>query len=93
MKLPQQLTLTQAAAAWQALPTDGSARVVDATALQEFDSAVLALLLQARRLAQAGGGPAFEVRGAPPKLVQLAQLYGVAELLGLATAAAPARTD
>ena len=93
MKLPPELTLAQAASAWQALPADGSARVVDATALREFDTAALALLLQARRLAQAGGSPGFEVQGAPPKLVQLAQLYGVAELLGLATATAPARTD
>ncbi len=93
MKLPPELTLSQVAAAWQALPADGSARIIDATALREFDTAALALLLQARRLAQAGGSQAFEVRGAPPKLVQLAQLYGVSELLGLATAAAPARTD
>ena len=56
---------------------------VDASALTDFDTAALALLLQARRLAQAGGR-AFEVHGAPPKLTQLAQLYGVAELLSLA---------
>lgn len=87
MQLPRTLTLVQASAAWQQLqaestaPAGGTLRI-DASALTEFDSAALALLLQARRQAQAAT-LAFEVSGAPDKLVQLAQLYGVAELLGL----------
>jgi phospholipid transport system transporter-binding protein len=89
MKLPATLTLDNAAAALDGLRTDaaGSRGVlaIDASALTEFDTATLALLLQARRLAQAAGR-GFELRGAPPKLAQLAQLYGVAELLGLAQA-------
>jgi len=83
MKLPVTLTLDQAAAALAALPADGSAHAIDASALREFDTSALALLLQAKRLAQAAG-QGFEVTGAPPKLQQLAQLYGVDELLGLA---------
>ncbi len=83
MLLPATLTFDQAAAALAALPADGSACAIDAGALREFDSSALALLLQARRLAQAAGH-GFEVRAAPPKLRQLAQLYGVHELLGLA---------
>ncbi len=87
MKLPQTLTLDVAAAALDTLHADAAgsqgALAVDASALTDFDTAALALLLQARRLAQAGGR-AFEVHGAPPKLTQLAQLYGVAELLSLA---------
>ena len=82
MRLPPTLTVEQAAAALRALPADGSAGLIDASALREFDSSALALLLEARRQAQAGGR-AFEVHGAPPKLTQLARLYGVAELLGL----------
>jgi phospholipid transport system transporter-binding protein len=86
MKLPQSLTLDSAAAALDLLRADAAgsqgALAIDASALTAFDTAALALLLQARRLAQSGGR-AFEVRGAPPKLTQLAQLYGVAELLGL----------
>ena len=82
MKLPAKLTLDQAAALGAALPADGSAWAIDASALREFDTSALALLLQAKRLAQAAGR-GFEVSGAPPKLQQLAQLYGVAELLGL----------
>ena len=42
----------------------------------------LALLLACQREAQARGKQ-LRVTGAPPKLSQLAQLYGVAELLGL----------
>lgn len=83
MKLPATLTLDQAAALGAALPADGSAWAIDASALREFDTSALALLLQAKRLAQAAGRR-FEVSGAPPKLQQLAQLYGVHELLGLA---------
>jgi phospholipid transport system transporter-binding protein len=90
MKLPQTLTLDGAAAALDTLRADAvrgeGTLAIDASALTAFDTAALALLLQARRLAQAGGR-AFEVQGAPPKLTQLAQLYGVAELLGLAPVA------
>ncbi len=57
-----------------------SGAVIDASALQQFDSAALALLLECQRLAQASGR-AFSVRGAPPKLTQLARLYGVDSLL------------
>jgi hypothetical protein len=55
---------------------------VDGSALQVYDTSTVALLLQLRRLAQAAGRP-FELQAPPAKLVQLAQLYGVEELLGL----------
>jgi phospholipid transport system transporter-binding protein len=61
---------------------------VDAGALQSFDTSVLAVLLHSRRLAL-GAGCAFEIKGAPDKLAQLAALYGVAELLGLTPPPAP----
>ena len=94
MRLPPTLTLDTAAAALRGLQADADAAggggaaadntlAIDASALERFDSAALALLLQARRLAQAGGR-AFAVHGAPPALVQLARLYGVQQLLGLA---------
>lgn len=54
--------------------------VVDASALQEFDSSALAVLLACRREALAAG-KAFAVRGAPARLGQLARLYGVADLI------------
>lgn len=83
MKLPPKLTLDDAAVALEALPADGSAQMVDAADLREFDSSALALLLEAKRRAQARA-QVFEVRDAPVKLKQLAQLYGVAGLLGMA---------
>ena len=90
MKLPETLTLAQAASALQALTADGGSGVVDASALREFDTSALALLLQARRLAQARGRR-FAVHAPSPKLVQLARLYGVAGLLDL-DRARPAQT-
>lgn len=82
MKLPATLTLPQAAAAWRALQAEPSAGRIDASALQDFDSSALALLLHAKRLAQAAGQD-FAVQAPPPELTQLARLYGVAGLLGL----------
>ena len=65
----------------QALKREPAATaMIDASGLQQFDSAALALLLECQRLAQASGR-AFAVRGVPPKLGQLARLYGVEALL------------
>jgi phospholipid transport system transporter-binding protein len=55
---------------------------IDASALHEFDTSALALMLHARRVAKSRG-MALQVSGAPPKLRELAQLYGVEELLAL----------
>ena len=54
--------------------------VLDASALTQFDSSALAVMLACRRSAMAAG-KAFVVQGLPPKLHQLAGLYGVAGLL------------
>ena len=54
--------------------------LIDASGLQQLDSAALAVLLECQRLARAWG-KAFAVRHAPPKLTALAKLYGVDELL------------
>ncbi len=87
MQLPATTTLDEAAALAATLPAavaDGSGVLrIDASALQAYDTSTIALLLQARRLAQAAGR-GFEVTGAPAKLAQLARLYGVEELLSLA---------
>ena len=58
----------------------GAPVVVDASALEAFDSAALAVLLACRREAQAAG-LGFAVRGLPERLRVLAGLYGVQELL------------
>ena len=54
--------------------------VVDASALSQFDSSALALLLECRRQALAAG-KGFSVQGASGRLLQLADVYGVAALI------------
>ena len=88
--LPVELTHRQARQALNALqaqlrssskasaPTSGW--VVDASALQVFDSSALAVLLECRRSALAAQ-QTVAVRGLPSALAGLAALYGVAELL------------
>ena len=61
------------------LSQDGEV-VADASALTEFDSSALAILLECRREALAAG-KSFSVQAAPPRLRQLAGLYGVADLI------------
>ena len=54
--------------------------MVDASALEHFDSSALAVLLDARREALAQG-MAFVVTGMPARLRALAALYGVDGLM------------
>jgi phospholipid transport system transporter-binding protein len=91
--LPETLTLAQAKAAVQSIDdvlgeghVEKGALVIDASGLRGFDTSAIAVLLEARRLAQAAGR-ALEVRGAPDAMVELSSLYGVAGLLGLAPVA------
>lgn len=83
--LPARITMGEARAALAdiapRLAAAGSP-VLDASALTELDSAALALLLDCRRQVMARGAT-LQISGAPPKLRQLAALYGVGELLGL----------
>ena len=68
----------------QALSREQEAVVtLDASALKDFDSAALAVLLECQRLAQAAGRR-FVLRQAPPKLHAVAKLYGVDVLLPVA---------
>jgi phospholipid transport system transporter-binding protein len=86
LRLPAVLTHAQADRSARALqqalrmgrPDPGV--VVNASALQHFDSSALAVLLDCRRMAVAMGLP-FEVRGMPARLRQLAGVYGVSPLL------------
>jgi len=83
--LPDVLTHAQAAGAArmlaQALRASGQPHaVVDASALEHFDSSALAVLLDARRDALALG-MTFGVSGMPARLRALASLYGVEPLL------------
>ncbi len=89
MQLPADATLQKVAELAATLPAavSGGSGVftVDASALTDYDTATIALLMQARRTAQAAGR-GFSVQGAPAQLQQLAALYGVEELLSLSPA-------
>ena len=83
--LPQALTQVEATACLRGLVKDlrtqsGSNMVVEATALTKVDSAALAVLLEFRREVIALGKQ-FSIRGLPPRLADLAALYGIHELL------------
>jgi phospholipid transport system transporter-binding protein len=83
--LPESLTLREARDAMRLLKTtleseSDTLLTVDGSQLQRFDSSALAVLLECRRLAQAWG-KRFELQAVPPKLLELARLYGIDELL------------
>ncbi|MEO7401147.1 MAG: STAS domain-containing protein [Polaromonas sp.] len=86
LKLPAVLTHAVAAGFLQtavnALASQPEEVVVDASALQQFDSSALAILLDCRRQALAAN-KTFSVLGAPERLLQLASAYGVAELIAV----------
>ncbi len=90
MQLPADATLSTVAELAATLPAalaSGSGSfTVDASALTSYDTSTIALLMQARRAAQAAGR-GFSVTGAPRQLQQLAALYGVEELLALSPSA------
>ncbi len=95
MQLPPSATLADAPALLaqltEALAGGSGPLQVDAGALQNFDTSAIALLMQASRLALASGRP-FSVVGAPAKLTELAELYGVEELLSLKPPAPDSRS-
>ncbi len=83
--LPSELTHAQAQACLQMLVQglrthSGASVVVDAGALQHFDSAALAVLLEFRRECLTVGKH-FSIRGLSARLADLAALYGIDELL------------
>ena len=84
LKLPAQLThdhvnpcLRQWRGQW---PLGDGPVLVDASALNRFDSSVLAVVLDLRRKALAQGRT-LELLSPPARLMELAALYGVDELL------------
>ena len=83
--LPRDLTRSQAKACLQMLVQGLPAMaanpvVVDAGALERFDSSALAVLLELRREALVRG-KALVIRALPDRLRALATVYGIAELL------------
>ena len=89
LHLPERLTHAQAGACLAQLTRDLPAEGVvtlDASALTQFDSSALAVLLACQRAAQARGC-ALQVVGLPPKAQQLAKVYGVSPWLQCAAQA------
>lgn len=85
LALPSELTQTQATGCLKGLlqglkSVTDKAVVLDASALTQFDSAALAVLLEFRRETLALG-KSFAVQGVPSRLGNLATLYGIGELL------------
>ncbi|MGE0347672.1 STAS domain-containing protein [Hydrogenophaga sp.] len=84
-ELPERLTLAEAEPTLARL-ADALARhagpvvTISTEALQVFDSSALAVLLELRRRLVAQGR-ALKVNGWPPRLKELAALYGIQELL------------
>ncbi|SEN05605.1 STAS domain-containing protein [Brachymonas denitrificans] len=95
LALPARLDATNAGTVTQALMArlreggQGQQAQVDASALQSFDSSALATLLALQRQAMERGA-SLHLHAAPLRLVELARLYGVHELLLPAPAAQPA---
>jgi phospholipid transport system transporter-binding protein len=86
--LPAILTLRDAPAVLEglrdALATEtGDTWRIDATAVQQLDTSALAVLLECARIA-AANGRRLEITGVPPRLSELARLYGVDGLLAIA---------
>jgi len=85
--LPALLTLPHARALSETLgqlAASGQGRMVlDAAGVQALDTAGLAVLLEAKRRAQAAQRP-FELMNVPAKLADLMDLYGVAGWIGQA---------
>jgi len=69
----------------QAWPAQGAPRL-DASGVQQFDSSTLAVLLACAREAQRRG-TVLAIEGLPQRLHTLAQVYGVADFLGLSSSA------
>jgi phospholipid transport system transporter-binding protein len=91
MRLPEQITLRNARAVLAVLGAElsaqpGAASVVeiDAHALVQFDSSALGVLVELHRRA-AATRRSCRLVAMPPRLAELARLYGVTELVTLGT--------
>lgn len=75
--LPAKVGHAQAPALLQALGLAANALVVDASALREFDSSLLVVLMQIYRTA----GDMVKIQHAPAQLLELIRAYGVEEAM------------
>ncbi|HEX4508920.1 MAG TPA: STAS domain-containing protein [Burkholderiaceae bacterium] len=92
--LPAILTLRDAPAVLASLRSafaaeTGDTWLIDATHVEQLDTSALAILLECARIA-AAGGRRLEITGVPPRMAELARLYGLDGLLPLTEPAAGA---
>ena len=92
LKLPTVARMDGAPAVWASLQASlraeaaqvksaaGGVVTLSAADLRDFDSSALSLLLSAKRLG-ADEGVNLQISDAPQQLLELARLYGVAELI------------
>ncbi len=84
LALPQKLTHEQARTCMdqlkQRMGSESAQVVIDAAALQQFDSSALAVLLELRREC-ARLGKHMVLQSMPERLIDLARLYGIDALL------------
>lgn len=95
--LPAVLTLRDAPAVLENLrgafaAESGDVWRIDAAAVQQLDTSALAVLLECARIA-AAGGRRLEITGVPPRLAELARLYGVDGILAIDGHDAPPATN
>jgi len=94
LELPVQLTHASATVCLRdlaaALRGEPAEVVVSAASLGRFDSAALAVLLELRRAALTLG-KSFAVTSLPKRLTDLANLYGIEELLPAQAASPPVK--
>ena len=86
-RLPAILTLRDAPAVLAGLRSAFAAETgetwrIDAAPVEQLDTSALAVLLECARIA-AADGRRLEITGVPPKMAELARLYGVDGLLPL----------
>ena len=91
--LPATLTMGEARTALamleQSIRRESDADIqLDASSLQQFDTAALAVLLECQRLAHAWGRT-LTIRKTPAKLAALAKLYGVDGVMRMDGIASP----
>jgi phospholipid transport system transporter-binding protein len=91
LRLPERITLREArgvletlGATLSAQPVGSAVIEIDASAVAQFDSSALSVLVGLHRRAAAAGYTCHLV-GMPPRLTKLARLYGVSELVTLGT--------
>ena len=80
MQVQAQAVANELASILSACVPEGGKAVLDASALSQFDSSALAVILACRRAVLARGAQ-LQITGLPERAQALAKVYGLSELL------------